>query len=156
MKKNIKLIISFIIGAIILSGISVYANYIYFAKDVSYTRNGVEISVADALNELYDKKRNYNSGEIKNFNGQCTISVGFIPIKTVVYLYKDDNSWATILMEGTNGNRINTGKDRGNAYAEYNNDNIMVFDNNTFSFTFSYDDTKWYGSTISWFSCGTE
>ena len=54
-KKNIKLIIGIMIGMLLVSGISVYATYTYFATDVSYTKDGEEISVADALNYLYSK-----------------------------------------------------------------------------------------------------
>ncbi len=56
-KKNIKIIIGFIVVAILASGITVYATYKYFATDVSYTKDGTEISVAQALNELYKNKK---------------------------------------------------------------------------------------------------
>lgn len=56
-KKNIKMIIGFIAGVILASGITVYATYTYLATDVSYERNGTEISVANALNDLYDNKQ---------------------------------------------------------------------------------------------------
>lgn len=52
-KKNIKIIVGFIVGVILASGITVYATYKYFATDVSYIKDGTEISVEDALNELY-------------------------------------------------------------------------------------------------------
>lgn len=52
-KKNIKLILGIVIGAVLISGISVYATYTYLASDVKYTKNNSEISVEQALNELY-------------------------------------------------------------------------------------------------------
>ena len=56
LKNNLKLIIGFIIGAILASSITVYA-YSYFAKDISYTKPGTDtsINVETALNELYSK-----------------------------------------------------------------------------------------------------
>ena len=60
MKKILKkeVIIAFIIGLLIASGITVYA-YSYAAKDVSYTKPGenAPISVESALNELYSNSK---------------------------------------------------------------------------------------------------
>ena len=57
LKNNLKVIIGFIVGMILASGITVYA-YSYFAKDIEYTKieNETEtiISVEDALNDLYN------------------------------------------------------------------------------------------------------
>lgn len=56
LKEKIKFILVIIVGILLLSGISVYAAYKYFAKDVSYTKaDGTKISVEEALNELYNK-----------------------------------------------------------------------------------------------------
>lgn len=45
------------ISIVLTACISVYATYQYFAKDVSYTKlDGTEISVQEALNELYGKQ----------------------------------------------------------------------------------------------------
>lgn len=53
-KGNLKLIIGFLIGLILASGVSVYAAYSYFAKDISYTKSdGTIISVEKAINDLY-------------------------------------------------------------------------------------------------------
>ena len=54
-KKNFKLIVGIIIGAVLISGISVYATT--FANQITYTINGRENinSVEDALNDLYSK-----------------------------------------------------------------------------------------------------
>lgn len=53
-KRNIKLFIGIIIGMLLISGISVYASYKYFASDVIYTE---EKNVSDALNDLYLNKK---------------------------------------------------------------------------------------------------
>ena len=50
-KKNLKLILGFIIGIILASSLTVYA-YNYFSSDIQYTDNK---TVSDALNELYSK-----------------------------------------------------------------------------------------------------
>lgn len=56
-KKNLKVIIIFIVSMIITSMVSVYAAYNYLSTDVSYTKaDGTTVSVADALNELYKNK----------------------------------------------------------------------------------------------------
>ena len=59
-KKNIKLIVGIIIGAVLISGISVYATTTYLASQVNYTTNkNAEIkSVEQALNDLYTKISN--------------------------------------------------------------------------------------------------
>lgn len=51
-----------IIGVIIVSSISVYATYNYFAKDISYRKaDGTELNVEQALNELYAKHNMKNT-----------------------------------------------------------------------------------------------
>lgn len=59
LKEKKGIIISFIIGVILASSITVYA-YSYYAKDIGYTKPGTttEISVETALNELYGKISN--------------------------------------------------------------------------------------------------
>ena len=55
-KKNLKVIIIFIVSMIITSMVSVYAAYNYLATDVSYTKpDGTGTSVKAALDELYKK-----------------------------------------------------------------------------------------------------
>ena len=55
LKEKKGIIISFIIGVIIASSITVYA-YSYFASDIGYAREGTNIkNVAEALNDLYGK-----------------------------------------------------------------------------------------------------
>ena len=57
---NIKIIIAFMIGVILASSIAVYAAT-YYAKDISYTRQGTEVSnVQEALNDLYTNKKAQN------------------------------------------------------------------------------------------------
>lgn len=56
LKEKKGIIISFIIGVIVASSITVYA-YSYRASDISYTKPGAEtaINVSEALNELYTR-----------------------------------------------------------------------------------------------------
>lgn len=67
MKKTSKkeVIIAFIVGIILSSSVAVYATN-YLAKDISYTKTGTEtpISVEQALNELYQNKKNVETGRI--------------------------------------------------------------------------------------------
>jgi len=57
LRNNLKVIIGFLIGVILASGITVYATS-YLAKDISYTKEGTNIkSVEDALNDLYKKNQ---------------------------------------------------------------------------------------------------
>lgn len=53
-QKVITLVIGIIIGIILVSGISVYATYSYYANEVKYTN---EKTVAQALDELYANKK---------------------------------------------------------------------------------------------------
>ena len=54
LKKHIKIILIFVVSTLIVSMVSVYATYSYLAQDVSYKKSdGTEISVKDALDELY-------------------------------------------------------------------------------------------------------
>lgn len=84
-KKNIKLIVGIIVGVLSVSGISVYATYKYFATDVSYTKDGVEMSVADALNDLYNNKKETSdiTKEITE-NGEKTLDKYYKNIKVNV------------------------------------------------------------------------
>lgn len=55
MKSKIKMTVTILIIIILVSGLSVYATYNYFAKDIWYTKeDGTTISVEKALNELYN------------------------------------------------------------------------------------------------------
>lgn len=56
--NKIKIIIGIVVGIIIVSGISVYATVNVLASDVEYTKkDGTKVSVQEALNELYDEKK---------------------------------------------------------------------------------------------------
>ena len=56
--KNIKIIIVIVLVIFLTSGISVYAAYLYFARDVLYTKpDGTETSVKAALDELYNRRK---------------------------------------------------------------------------------------------------
>lgn len=72
--KNVKIIIGGILGIILTSCISVYATYNYFATDVIYKKSGTEISVKQALDELYQNKKETTDTEIEiTTNGTQTL-----------------------------------------------------------------------------------
>lgn len=86
LNENKGIIISFIIGVIIASSITVYA-YSYIASDIKYTDDK---SVADALNDLYNRlyieseitgKGKYWNKGTKTITGGDTVNieVGFEP-----------------------------------------------------------------------------
>ena len=50
-KRIIIIIIGIFLGIILVSGVSVYATYEYFANNIKYTQDK---TIAQALNELYD------------------------------------------------------------------------------------------------------
>lgn len=56
MKKNLKILLAFILGMVLASGVTVYA-YSLLASDVKYVKEGEteEITIDQALNELYSK-----------------------------------------------------------------------------------------------------
>ena len=58
-KNNFKVIIGFVVGIILASSITAYA-YSYIASDISYTKDGTEMSVEEALNDLYNKNNGNN------------------------------------------------------------------------------------------------
>lgn len=54
LNNKLKIVLVIVITAILVGGISVYATYNYFAKDIIYKKmDGTQINVEDALNELY-------------------------------------------------------------------------------------------------------
>ena len=85
-KNNLKLIIGFIIGVIIASGITVYA-YSYFASDVGYTKpeTTTATSVETALNELYEL-----SGKCKIYEFNLNIDQDITTNDAYYYFTKSD------------------------------------------------------------------
>lgn len=99
-KNNLKVIIAFIVGVILAGGI-VYATT--SASQVSYTTDkNLEINtVAEALNDLYNKqisngKAEYWNKGVENINKQTTkdIDIGFIPS---CIIFSRDNSRCDIV-----------------------------------------------------------
>lgn len=82
LRNNLKVIIGFLIGVILASCMTVYATS-YFAKDISYTNGEVEMSVEDALNDLYLRNKTLNSCKYLEFNHisntQFNYDFGFAP-----------------------------------------------------------------------------
>ena len=99
-KKNIKLIIGFIVGVILASGITVYATS-YFAGDVKYTRNNIETTVEAALNDLYSIKTENSDAVVKtNFTitGDRTLheyNIGFEPSMIIFFNTSDSINWGS-------------------------------------------------------------
>lgn len=75
LKKNSKLMIGIILGMILAGSISAYATYTYFANEVIYKKSDeTQISVADALNELYiNKKETSDDTKEITTNGEQTL-----------------------------------------------------------------------------------
>ena len=82
LKKNAKTIVSFIAGAVLIGGISTYAAYNYVASQVGYTKkDGTEIDVSQALNELYASKQTASAnGSANNYSTEEQV-VGTYPVK---------------------------------------------------------------------------
>ena len=71
---NVKIIIAFMIGVILASSITVYAAT-YYAKDISYTRQGTEVSnVQEALNDLYTNQKKLENKKTILKLGTLTLS----------------------------------------------------------------------------------
>ena len=63
LKKYKGIIIGIIIGSVLTGGICGYAAYNYMASDITYTKDGTEMKVSAALNDLYNKSSNYRKPE---------------------------------------------------------------------------------------------
>lgn len=106
--KNLKVIIGFIVGVILASGITVYA-YSYASKDISYTKKledgtETEISVEEALNELYDIKTS-NSILGKPFHTITSSGTTYTaPRDCILYIYTHWNSQGYAAYVYLNGN----------------------------------------------------
>lgn len=87
--KNKKVIIGFIVGIILASGISVYATSTYLATQVNYTRNNATTNVASALDDLYNIANNYKYTE-QDYTQQYAL--GQANAKEVSYNYGSGTS----------------------------------------------------------------
>lgn len=84
LKKNFKLIVGIIIGAILISGISVYATTTYLASQVTYKDGKTVEQALNNLYEIYDELQNNSLADIENveliskgLDGNITIPAGF-------------------------------------------------------------------------------
>lgn len=114
--KKIKVIFIIIICIIIFGTICTFATYSYFSKDIFYTKkDGTEISVEEALNELYNnnQKINYNtfsSGVVTTSSAGTfyTKSLEIPQGKKKIYIYSVVSStWAAEKIIVNNSNIIN-------------------------------------------------
>lgn len=65
LKNRLKTVLVILISVVFASGLSTYATYTYLSKDISYKKlDGTEISVEDALNELYNSKEESTSKNV--------------------------------------------------------------------------------------------
>ena len=113
-KKNLEIILVVVVTAIICISGTVFATG-YFASDVKYKKeDGTEISVEDALNDLYSIKSNGNikSGTITSIEGDNSIPIGFIPKKVIMtednlgisFIYQSSFSNNKFIATSTTGN----------------------------------------------------
>lgn len=90
LKRNTKWILGVIVLVVLVSGVSVYATTQYLATQVSY-KDGK--SVADALNDLYDKTRPIEVVSSAHFvNSGTTITVD---VDSIIVLVSCDKMEAT-------------------------------------------------------------
>lgn len=95
MNKNVKMLILFIIGIIISSGISVCATATYLASQITYTKtDGTSIKVDAALNNLYEKTKGIDDADAtasdilsgkKAFTKSGLITGTYAPVTNEVY-----------------------------------------------------------------------
>ena len=71
MKKEYKCIFFFILGAIIFGSISSVVAIQLTSRDIKYTKGNTEITVEQALNELYNTKLDLTSKTTANTNSNC-------------------------------------------------------------------------------------
>lgn len=76
LKNNLKLILVILIICVLISGLSVYATYSYFAKDIVY-KDGK--NVEQALNELYEKNKLYLDFDFDNYPRSYPTDGSFYP-----------------------------------------------------------------------------
>ena len=114
MKKinnKIKILSAILIGIIIGSSIAVYAAS-YFAKDVSYKKGDTEISVEQALNDLYKNKfQIYETGTV---SGAIPWKCGYTTFKCNLNKSYTQEDKAKIVFTG---------------YSPYNNSAPLYFNN---------------------------
>lgn len=116
-KKNIRTIIGCIVGVILASSITVYA-YSYIASDVKYTKkDGTEVSVESALNELYEKN-NKNLYLYWKGNTYDNITGGWESSITT-------NTWATNNANGITKKNAIFNKEEG--YIDLSTDNTYQY-----------------------------
>ena len=106
MRNRFKIVLIIIISMIVVSSISVYATYNYFANDIKYKKeNGTEISVEDALNELYSiNDIDYDKLNIINGVTQIPVEIGrkYIIVFSVTSYYNSSQNYKPYIISGCN------------------------------------------------------
>ena len=133
---NIKIIIAFMIGVILASSITVYATS-YFAKDVKYTKKDkTEISVENALNELYSESTKNLSVEIINnsyTNGSITATTtknyDYIIIAGCKWYWNKGYCSTSLTVTGDYESYINKFGEEGNNLNDQDKSDIAIIKN---------------------------
>lgn len=134
-------IVAFIIGALLFSGVSVYATYSILANDIGYTPSNDSWNVdnvQDAINYLYDKTNVLNdldcvSSQVHhNSNTQFDINLGFVPTKFYAsYHWNNENMDLYVLYDSQINNNfyLSYYETNGNAMIENYSSRFMFEDN---------------------------
>ncbi len=130
-RKNIIIILVIILGMIAVSGISAYGTYMYFAKDVMYTKEGTEArNVEQALNELYNNKKETSDVEQEiTTNGKQALDKYYKNINVNVPNTGEGISWK-----------------KGTATMENGACTIDIGFNPSKTFIYYSTDNDWYGT----------
>lgn len=88
-RTNFKVILAFILGGLIFSGIGIYAASLSFASgDVDHTKSdGTKTNVKAALNELYDLSK--NAGTVEVFANMTVLNTAY---KTLTFTNEKANT----------------------------------------------------------------
>lgn len=129
-KKNVNLIIGIVLGILLTSGISVFATSAtnhYLATEVIYSKNGNNITVNQALNELYQNKRE-TSDTTKEITTRGT--------QTLDKYYKNINvnTQSNLVLAGHGESSFQTTTTtETNVTSTLDNSNILTLSNNIFT-----------------------
>ena len=112
LKKTWKIIVVGIVCFLLGCGAIGYAAYNYYATDISYTRNGAEMSVKDALDAIYTA---FSSKNVKYTKGTDEISVSDALDELYASSYNPNYKVKLLTPPedagGDTGNEDNTGND---------------------------------------------
>lgn len=141
LKEKKGIIISFIIGVIIASSITVYATS-YFAKDIAYKEGK---NVEQALDDLYLKSQTSDNCKYFEFNHeintQFNYDFGFVPSSFIAFMKVSDGIYLTISLNNTSNGLIATTSDNFsmNSYFTMNSTKLTSnLDSSWYAYSKSY------------------